>query len=146
MLNFPGWKVALIAIVLLWGGLLALPNAFSDGFLGVRPVDTGATDAQSVVEYQEQMEAAEASWWPGFLPSGKVNLGLDLQGGVYLLTEIEPEEVAANRLETLQADIVQALNRSPLIERPNRNSKAPGCQSCLTIRKTWTRRCAGCAA
>ena len=118
MLNFPGWKVALIAIVLLWGGLLALPNAFSDGFLGVRPVDTGATDAQSVAEYQEQMEAAEASWWPGFMPSGKVNLGLDLQGGVYLLTEIEPEEVAANRLETLQADIVQALNRAPLIERP----------------------------
>ena len=118
MRNFPGWKVALIAIVLLWGGLLALPNAFSDGFLGVRPVDTGATDAQSVAEYQEQMEAAEASWWPGFMPSGKVNLGLDLQGGVYLLTEIEPEEVAANRLETLQADIVQALNRAPLIERP----------------------------
>lgn len=118
MLNFPGWKVALIAIVLLWGGLLALPNAFSDGFLGIKPVDTGASDAVSIAEYEAQLSEAEASWWPGFLPTGKLNLGLDLQGGVYLLTEIAPEEVASNRLETLQADIVQALNRSPLIERP----------------------------
>ena len=118
MLNFPGWKVALIAVVLLWGGVLALPNGFSDGFLGIEPVDTGATDPEAVAEYQEQLQAAEESWWPGFLPTSKVNLGLDLQGGVYLLTEIAPEEVATNRLETLQADIVQALNRSPLIERP----------------------------
>lgn len=117
MLNFPGWKVALIGLVLLWGTLMALPNAFSDGFLGIEPTDTGASDAQSIAEYQSQMEAAENSWWPGFLPTSKVNLGLDLQGGVYLLTEIEPEEVAANRLESLQADIVDALNRDPMITR-----------------------------
>lgn len=118
MLNFPGWKVALIAIVLLWGGLLALPNAFSDGFLGIEPVDTGANDAQSVAQYEQQMAEAESSWWPSFLPTSKVNLGLDLQGGVYLLTEIDPEEVAANRLETIQADIVQVLNQQPIIKRP----------------------------
>ncbi|WP_370237137.1 MULTISPECIES: protein translocase subunit SecD [Henriciella] len=117
MLNFPAWKVALICLVLLWGGLLALPNAFSDGFLGIEPRDTGATDPQSIAEYQQQMEEAEASWWPGVLPTSKVNLGLDLQGGVYLLTEIDPDEVAANRLETLQADIRDVLNSAPLITR-----------------------------
>jgi preprotein translocase subunit SecD len=117
MLNFPAWKVGLVSLVLIWGALLALPNAFSDGFLGVAPRDTGATDAQSVAEFNEQREAAEKSWWPSFLPTSKVNLGLDLQGGVYLLTQIDPEEVASNRLETLQADIVQSLNRAPLIER-----------------------------
>lgn len=117
MLNFPGWKIALIALILLWGGLLALPNAFSDGFLGIAPQDTGAQDAQSVAAFEAQADAAERSWWPGFLPTSKVNLGLDLQGGVYLLTVIDPEEVAANRLESLQADVVQVLNNSPLIER-----------------------------
>ena len=117
MLNFPAWKVALICLVLLWGGLLALPNAFSNGFLGIKPKDTGASDPQSVAEYQAQLNEAEHSWWPSFLPTKKINLGLDLQGGVYLLTEIDPDEVAANRLDTLQTDIVQALNRSPLIER-----------------------------
>ena len=118
MLNFPAWKVALIAVILIWGGLVALPNVLSDGFLGIEPVDVGASNPADIAAYEEQMVQAEASWWPGFLPTNKVNLGLDLQGGVYLLTEIEPEEVAANRLETLQADIVQALNRQPIIERP----------------------------
>ncbi|WP_084396152.1 protein translocase subunit SecD [Henriciella aquimarina] len=117
MLNFPTWKVLLICLVLVWGGLLALPNAFSDGFLGIAPRDTGASDAQSVAAFEAQKEAAENSWWPSFLPNNKVNLGLDLQGGVYLLTEINPDEVAANRLETLQADIVQELNKPPLIKR-----------------------------
>ena len=51
MLNFPTWKVALIGLVLVWGALLALPNAFSDGFLGIEPRDTGASDPQSIAEY-----------------------------------------------------------------------------------------------
>ncbi|MAN75250.1 MAG: protein translocase subunit SecD [Henriciella sp.] len=117
MLNFPAWKVVLILIVLVWGALMALPNAFSDGFLGVAPREPQSDAPQDIAAYEQQLGAAEDSWWPSFLPTGKVNLGLDLQGGVYLLTQIDPEEVAANRLETLQTDIVQALNRDPLIER-----------------------------
>lgn len=109
MLNFPTWKVAIIALILAWGGLLALPNAFTDGFLGIEPRDTGATDPQAVAAFEQQMAEAEASWWPGFLPNNKLNLGLDLQGGVYLLMEIDPAEVAANRLETVAGDIVSAL-------------------------------------
>lgn len=117
MLNFPAWKVILILIVLVWGTLMAIPNAFSNGFLGVEPREPESDAPQDIAAYQQQVAAAEKSWWPSFLPTSKVNLGLDLQGGVYLLTQIEPEEVAANRLETLQTDIVQALNRDPLIER-----------------------------
>ena len=122
MLNFPGWKVALIVLVLLWGGLLALPNLFSDGFLGIEPRETDATDPQAVAAYEQQLAEAEASWWPGFLPSGKLNLGLDLQGGVYLLMEIDPTEVAVNRLQTVQADIRDAFaargNRELILRDP----------------------------
>ncbi|RIJ28976.1 protein translocase subunit SecD [Henriciella algicola] len=117
MLNFPAWKVILILIVLVWGALMAIPNAFTDGFLGVEPREPQSDAPQDIAAYEAQMDAAEESWWPGFLPTNKVNLGLDLQGGVYLLTQIDPAEVAANRLETLQTDIVQALNRDPLIQR-----------------------------
>ncbi|RIJ26174.1 protein translocase subunit SecD [Henriciella barbarensis] len=117
MLNFPAWKVSLILIVLVWGALMAIPNAFTDGFLGVEPREPQSDAPQDIAAFQDQMDAAEESWWPGFLPTSKVNLGLDLQGGVYLLTQIDPAEVAANRLETLQTDIVQALNRDPLIQR-----------------------------
>lgn len=116
MLNFPIWKVGLIVVVLLWGTILALPNLFSDGFLGIEPKQVSdPTNEVAVAAYEQQLQESEDSWW--FLPSGKLNLGLDLQGGVYLLMEIDPAEIAANRLETVQADIRTALNRSPLVER-----------------------------
>ena len=34
-------------------------------------------------------------WWPKFLPSRLVNLGLDLRGGAHLLAEVNVEEVHA---------------------------------------------------
>ena len=116
MLNFPIWKVGLIVVVLLWGMILAVPNLFSDGFLGIEPKEVSdPTNEAAVAAYEQQLQEAEDSWW--FLPAGKLNLGLDLQGGVYLLMEIDPAEIAANRLETVQADIRTALNRNPLVER-----------------------------
>jgi len=116
MLNFPLWKVGIIVVVLLWGTVLALPNMFSDGFLGIEPKEVSdPTNTAAVAAYEQQLAEADASWW--FLPNGKLNLGLDLQGGVYLLMEIDPAEIAANRLETVQADIRSAFNRNPLIER-----------------------------
>ncbi len=45
------------------------------------------------------MQAAEAEW-PGWLPSGLVNLGLDLRGGAYVLVEVDTDEVYAERLES----------------------------------------------
>lgn len=111
MLNFPTWKVSLIAVTLLWGALLALPNLFSDGFLGIEPRDTGSQDPQEIAAYQAQLQAAEESWWPGLMPTGKLNLGLDLQGGVYLLMEIDPDEVANNRLDVILRDVTQAFTQ-----------------------------------
>lgn len=116
MLNFPIWKVGLILVILLWGAILALPNSLSDGFMGIAPkAPTDQTNTAAMAAYEQQLQEAEDSWW--FLPNGKLNLGLDLQGGVYLLMEINPAEIAANRLETVQADIRTALNRNPLVER-----------------------------
>ncbi|WOR13813.1 protein translocase subunit SecD [Hyphomonas sp. FCG-A18] len=108
MLNFPAWKVAIISITLLWGALLALPNLFSDGFLGIEPRDTGATDPQAIAAYEQQLAEADASWWPGFLPKNKLSLGLDLQGGVYLLMEIDPAEVVGNQFESFKGDVRDA--------------------------------------
>jgi len=110
MLQFPPWKVALIVIALLIGGLMALPNAFSNAFLGIEPDRPAVETPEAMAEYVAEREAARASWWPGFLPTNKVNLGLDLRGGVYLLMQITEEDVIANRLRVLAADVVQAFN------------------------------------
>ena len=135
MLNFPGWKVALISFVLLFGALFALPNVLSDGFMGVQPVDTGSEDPVAVAALETQRAEAEASWWPGFLPTNKMNLGLDLQGGVYLLIELDTAEVAANRLEAVQRDITAELNKRTDNNMVERNLERNGDRMTIELLK-----------
>lgn len=111
MLHFPAWKIALIVGTLLWGAFLAFPNAVSDPFLGIEPPPPTSEAPEAQAEYRAARAAAEQAWWPGFLPNSKLNLGLDLRGGVYLLMEIDPAEVVRNHLEVFQGDATRALNR-----------------------------------
>lgn len=71
MLQFEGWKKALVALVCLAGLVYAAPN-----LIGGR--DTG-----------------------GFLPGKSINLGLDLQGGSHLLLQVDSEAVQTERLESI---------------------------------------------
>ena len=48
---------------------------------------------------------------PGWFPSSQINLGLDLQGGSYLLLEVDMPGVVKERLETLRGDLRAALRR-----------------------------------
>jgi preprotein translocase subunit SecD len=47
--------------------------------------------------------------WPSWVPSGQINLGLDLQGGSHLLLEADLDAVIQDRLETLVSDVRRAL-------------------------------------
>ena len=47
--------------------------------------------------------------WPSWVPSGQINLGLDLQGGSHLLLEADVDAVIQDRLETLVSDVRLAL-------------------------------------
>ncbi len=85
MLQIPTWTKALVVIILLTGILIALPNALPE----------------SVIRKM-----------PGWLPSNTVSLGLDLQGGSYLLLEVELEQVQKERLETLVGDVRVALRKA----------------------------------
>ncbi|WP_417457365.1 protein translocase subunit SecD [Kordiimonas sp.] len=84
MLTFPRWKVLMIAAVCLFGVLAALPNFLTE---------------------------EQRSELPGFLPSKTLSLGLDLQGGVYLLLGAETQDVVDTRLNNL-ADQVRDIRRS----------------------------------
>ena len=49
-----------------------------------------------------------------FLPGKKINLGLDLKGGSYLLLKAEMDVVFAEKLESLLSDIRSSLRKSKI--------------------------------
>jgi protein-export membrane protein SecD len=85
MLNIPTWSKIVTALIVLGGILISLPNA-----LPKKAIDS----------------------LPGFMPKETVSLGLDLQGGSYLLLEVELNKVKKDRLVTLVSDIRAGLRKA----------------------------------
>ncbi len=84
MLQIPTWTRVFIGLILLVGILIALPNALPSSV-------------------RDKM--------PRWLPAGTVSLGLDLQGGSYLLEEVDLGQVQKDRLESLMGDIRSNLRK-----------------------------------
>jgi preprotein translocase subunit SecD len=101
MLQFSHWKKLVVVAICLAGLVVAFPNLFYSRV-------EQANDARAAVERGEtltpEMAAAEAGW-PSWLPSGLVNLGLDLRGGAHVLVQVETPEVYADQLEGLWPDL-----------------------------------------
>jgi len=108
MLNISFAKHVMIWLTVVVGLTFAMPN----GFYGrVEGHNDALTNPQALLDAdvpQEQIDAM-ASAWPGFLPSGLVNLGLDLRGGAHLLVEVQLEDVHASFLEGFWPDVRDAL-------------------------------------
>ncbi|MEM9421616.1 MAG: protein translocase subunit SecD [Pseudomonadota bacterium] len=81
MLQYNKWQIGTIAVLILMGVYFALPNFFS----------------------RDETP-------PGFTDT-RITLGLDLQGGSYLLLEVDTEKVLRDRVSTFQADIRSALRQ-----------------------------------
>jgi len=104
MLQVDLWKRIVIWVAVALGLAFAMPNAF---YTRVE----GHNDAVTAVEggYASDLEAAAYSAWPSWVPSGLVNLGLDLRGGAHLLAEVRVEEVHKTRLEALWPEVRDVL-------------------------------------
>ena len=85
MLQISTWTKVITGLVLFFGILIALPNALPESVIAKMP---------------------------GWLPKDTVSLGLDLQGGSYLLLEVELDQVQKDRLETLVGDIRVGLRKA----------------------------------
>ncbi|HEX4636360.1 MAG TPA: protein translocase subunit SecD [Rhizomicrobium sp.] len=96
MLQVSLWSRLITLIILVGGILIALPNAL--------PPDVRAR-------------------MPKFLPSSAVNLGLDLQGGSYLLLGVDFDQVTRDRSESLMGDIRAAFRKGHIASD---NYKAAG--------------------
>jgi preprotein translocase subunit SecD len=105
MLQTPLWKRILIWATVALGVVLAAPNLF---YMQVE----GHNDAAKAVEAAgfatvEQQAALDA--WPEWLPSGIVNLGLDLRGGAHLLAEVQVSDVYKQRMDGWWPEVRDAL-------------------------------------
>jgi protein-export membrane protein SecD len=79
------WSRILTLIIVVGGILIALPNALNDN---VR------------------------AKFPKWLPSQTVNLGLDLQGGSYLLLQVDFDQVTKDKAEAMMGDIRAGLRKA----------------------------------
>ncbi|MEM7692874.1 MAG: protein translocase subunit SecD [Pseudomonadota bacterium] len=88
MLHFARWQIVLIVLTVVIGVLAVMPNL----------VPRSWTEAL-----------------PGWLPKERIVLGLDLQGGAYLLYEVDRQDYIDKRLRSLTGEIRASLRQSPRI-------------------------------
>ncbi len=123
MLQIDLWKRIVIWGLVALGLLMALPNGF------YTRVETSNDAVVEIVEKGSTPErVADAALWPDYLPSGLVNLGLDLRGGAHLLAEVQVSDVYESRVKGMwptvrdvlraERDVVGAVRRldSPIDE------------------------------
>ncbi len=89
MLYFSRWKITAILLTIVVGVFVLIPNFLT----------------------AEQMQKS----WPDWLPGRQIVLGLDLQGGVYLLYEVDTADYQAKRLKGLENDVRLAMRQDPRI-------------------------------
>ena len=88
MLHIARWKMISILLVVVAGLVIIVPNFFS----------------------RETVDG-----WPNWMPKAQVVLGLDLQGGAYLLYEVDRQDYVQKRLRTLVSDVRKAMLQDPRI-------------------------------
>ncbi len=85
MLQVSAWVRTLVALIIIFGIAIALPNALP-----------------------ENVRAKMPNW----LPHNTVSLGLDLQGGSYVLLEVQLDQVLKDQLDSTQGDLRRALRKA----------------------------------
>lgn len=100
MLQIDLWKRLCIWGIVALGLMLALPNGFYSRVErhndAVAAVEAGS-DPAAVAE--------DLAFWPDWMPSSLVNLGLDLRGGAHLLAEVRVEDVYQARVEGMWPEV-----------------------------------------
>ncbi len=105
MLHIPLWKR-----VLIWG-VVALGLLYRDAEPVLRPGRAAQRRRRRDRERGRNARTAArpSGAWPSWLPSGLVNLGLDLRGGAHLLAEVQVADVYADRMDGLWPEVRDAL-------------------------------------
>ena len=87
MVQFKKWQLFLVILFSLFAIIFSLPNFFSKEIL---------------------------KKLPSFVPSNQVVLGLDLQGGSYLLIEVDTESVISENFESFSDNLRLSLRKNKI--------------------------------
>ena len=60
------------------------------------------------------VSGALPDWWTGTIPTPKIQLGLDLQGGTHLLLEVKLDEAVKTQLRRVADDVKQQMKQNKL--------------------------------
>ncbi len=101
MLYFSRWSSILIVLTVIAGVIVLIPNFF----------------ARTTVD-----------GWPSWVPKRQITLGLDLQGGSYLLYQVEREDYVQTRLRALLGDVRAAMLEEPRVGYTGLGQQAQGVQ------------------
>ncbi|MEM9198904.1 MAG: protein translocase subunit SecD [Pseudomonadota bacterium] len=122
MLQFGLGKSMAILLAVLIGLFSAMPNLFYDRV--ERHNDAAALVERSLPLSAEQRE--DLAGWPGWLQSDLVNLGLDLRGGVYLLVEVQVEDVYGEIMDGIWPEARDVLRDLDSVRTVRRQPADPG--------------------
>ncbi|MCP6456906.1 hypothetical protein NL495_27650, partial [Klebsiella pneumoniae] len=67
-----------------------------------------------LLAFPSMLSQAQRDALPGWLPKNGLNLGLDLQGGSYLLLEVDVPEMRNKRVTNLMEDVRVALREQQI--------------------------------
>lgn len=119
----PLWKTILIWGICAVGLLFAVPNLF---YTKVEQHNDALKAVEASGVATPEQEAAIAQW-PSWLPSGLVNLGLDLRGGAHLLAEVQVADVYKDRIDGLWPEVRDALRlERDAVGNVRREASEPG--------------------
>jgi len=74
----------------------------------------GALILMALIYLTPSLSKELPGWWSSFLPQEKINLGLDLQGGVHLILEVEVNKAVESHLERVVEDLKSDLRKSKI--------------------------------
>lgn len=95
-----GWWSRFIAnvVLLLWAAWMLLPTLLGES--AQERLAAQAESASTALEGAKAEEAEqEAKWYDRFLPNSRINLGLDLQGGIDMVLTVETEEAVISQVQ-----------------------------------------------
>ena len=105
MIQMPLWKRVIVLGLVALGVLTAAPNLF----YGRVEMHNDAVAQAEKAGFETPEQATARAAWPDYLPSGLVNLGLDLRGGAHLLAEVHVSDVYKSRMDSLWPEMRRVL-------------------------------------